>query len=103
MMLVDAILTSVPQDGMKATYDINGDNDISVADVMVLADIILNNGSGNGGNGSGSGIGDTSQAYLYCPDDNHPHIIDLGLPSGTKWACCNVEANSPEEYGGEYA
>ncbi|MBQ5982650.1 MAG: pilus assembly protein N-terminal domain-containing protein [Prevotella sp.] len=26
-------------------------------------------------------------------------IIDLGLPSGTKWMNCNVGANSPEEYG----
>ena len=40
---------------------------------------------------------------LYCPDDNHPHAIDLGLPSGTKWACCNVGASSPEGYGGYYA
>lgn len=39
----------------------------------------------------------------YCPDDNHPHAIDLGLPSGTKWACCNVGANAPEESGGHYA
>ena len=39
----------------------------------------------------------------FCPDDNHPHMIDLGLPSGTKWACCNVGASSPEEYGGYYA
>lgn len=38
-----------------------------------------------------------------CPDDHHPHMIDLGLPSGTQWACCNVDANSPEEYGGYYA
>ena len=29
--------------------------------------------------------------------------IDLGLPSGIKWASCNVGANSPEEYGGYYA
>lgn len=34
-----------------------------------------------------------------CPDNNHPHMLDLGLPSGTKWACCNVGASSPEEYG----
>ncbi len=40
---------------------------------------------------------------LTCPDKNHPHAIDLGLPSGTKWACCNVEASAPEEYGGYYA
>ena len=29
--------------------------------------------------------------------------IDLGLPSGIKWASCNVGATSPEEYGGYYA
>ena len=29
--------------------------------------------------------------------------IDLGLPSGVKWATCNVGASSPEEYGGYYA
>ena len=29
--------------------------------------------------------------------------IDLGLPSGTKWATCNVGASKPEEYGGYYA
>ena len=29
--------------------------------------------------------------------------IDLGLPSGTKWASCNVGANKPEEYGDYYA
>jgi hypothetical protein len=40
---------------------------------------------------------------LSCPDDNHPHIIDLGLPSSTKWACCNVGASTPEGYGGYYA
>ena len=42
-------------------------------------------------------------AYLTCPDNNHPHLIDLGLPSGTKWACCNVGANKPEAYGDYYA
>lgn len=38
-----------------------------------------------------------------CPDDNHPHAIDLGLPSGTKWSCSNVGASVPEEYGGYYS
>ena len=42
-------------------------------------------------------------SYLTCPDDHHPHLIDLGLPSGTKWACCNVGADAPESYGGYYA
>jgi hypothetical protein len=39
----------------------------------------------------------------FCPDGNHPHMIDLGLPSGTKWACCNVGANSPAECGDFFA
>ena len=38
-----------------------------------------------------------------CPDNRHPHIIDLGLPSGTKWACCNVGSSKPEDYGGHFA
>lgn len=42
-------------------------------------------------------------AYKQCPDNHHPHLIDLGLPSGTKWACCNVGAEMPEECGGYYA
>ena len=34
---------------------------------------------------------------------NGHEYVDLGLPSGLKWATCNVGANSPEEYGGYYA
>ena len=45
----------------------------------------------------------TTSKRLSCPDNNHPHAIDLGLPSGTKWACCNVGANKPEAYGNFYA
>lgn len=42
-------------------------------------------------------------SYTTCPDGNHPHMIDLGLPKGTKWACCNVGANAPEEFGDYFA
>lgn len=38
-----------------------------------------------------------------CPDNQHPHAIDLGLPSGIKWGCCNVGADTPETYGDYYA
>ena len=48
-------------------------------------------------------ISETNNNAQKCPDDNHPHMIDLGLPSGTKWACCNVGADKPEAYGGHYA
>ncbi|MBP5681071.1 MAG: InlB B-repeat-containing protein, partial [Bacteroidales bacterium] len=29
--------------------------------------------------------------------------VDLGLPSGLKWATCNIGANNPEEYGDYFA
>ncbi len=35
--------------------------------------------------------------------ENDYQYVDLGLPSGLKWATCNVGANSPEEYGDYYA
>ena len=35
--------------------------------------------------------------------ENNGHIyVDLGLPSGLKWATCNVGASAPEEYGNYY-
>lgn len=37
-----------------------------------------------------------------CIDDQHPHIVDLGLPSGTRWLCCNRGTNLPTEYGDYY-
>ena len=45
----------------------------------------------------------THVANLSCPDNNHPHAIDLGLPSRTLWACCNVGASDPEDHGEHYA
>ena len=35
-----------------------------------------------------------------CPDENHPHWIDLGI--GTQWRCCNEGASRPEEFGDYY-
>lgn len=46
-----------------------------------------------------NGAGEEVPSYTSCPDGNHPHWIDLGLPSGTKWACCNVGSYHPELYG----
>ena len=43
--------------------------------------------------------------FYYCISGtaNGHDYIDLGLPSGTKWAICNVGATKPEEYGSYYA
>ena len=40
---------------------------------------------------------------MYAQTYNGHEYVDLGLPSGTLWATCNVGANSPEEYGDYFA
>ena len=70
--------------------DVNADNAVDVADISTIIDIM-----------AGKDV-IIKPASLKCPDDQHPHWIDLGLPSGTLWACCNVGANAIEEYGNYY-
>ena len=40
--------------------------------------------------------------FAVSSDEGHEYV-DLGLPSGTLWATCNVGANAPEEYGNYFA
>ncbi len=43
-------------------------------------------------------------SQLACkPFINGHEWVDLGLPSGTKWATCNVGASSPSDYGNYFA
>ena len=44
----------------------------------------------------------TNNATSSIINKDHDYV-DLGLPSGTLWATCNVGANSPEEYGDYFA
>ena len=46
-------------------------------------------------------VKDSSVELGLCPDENHPHPIDLGI--GVKFACCNVGAKNPFEDGYYYA
>ena len=62
--------------------DVNGDGEVNIVDVTYVVDHIL---------GKGHARTPVMEA------------IDLGLPSGTKWASCNIGAFKPEEYGGFYA
>ena len=39
----------------------------------------------------------------YVPAPADVQAVDLGLPSGIKWASCNVGAENPEDYGNHYA
>ena len=40
---------------------------------------------------------DKADMKLSCPDNNHPHIIDMG--EAGHWACCNVGAKNPFDKG----
>ncbi len=41
--------------------------------------------------------------WFALPDLTEHPWVDLGLPSGTKWATCNIGAANPEEYGEFFA
>ena len=53
-----------------------------------------------------SACGDDDSEVVKIPDsgmDNGHAYVDLGLPSGLKWATCNVGADKPEDYGNYFA
>ena len=88
--IIDVMAGKAPEYKDKA--DVNKDNTVDVADIAIVIDIMAGKDT------------DTpeEQAYTACPDANHPHWTDLGLPSGTQWRCCNQGASSPEDYGSYY-
>ncbi len=61
--------------------------------------------SAAGGKGIGSSTKADSVAVTSSKSGtiNGHEYVDLGLPSGLKWATCNVGASLPEEYGDYYA
>ena len=81
LMMVFAVSCTKPE-GPNNGGNNNGQNDSIV------------NPSNNGENDS---IADNSGTL------NGHDYVDLGLPSGTLWATCNVGATSPEEYGDYFA
>ena len=81
--LMDIILGGDADDVTLIRADVNSDGEIGIADFNALIDIIL------GGE-------------VPTIPDGHEYV-DLGLPSGTLWATCNIGANSPEEYGDYFA
>ncbi len=84
------------------TGDVNGDTQVDVADIATIISIMAGKGGDTEPENPDPQTPD-EEVYTSCPDDDHPHMIDLGLPSGTKWACCNVWATTPEGYGCYYA
>ena len=79
---VNAVIGTILGDyGDTTSADVNCDGEINIADVNRVIDIILDPAAIYGGH----------------------EWVDLGLPSGTLWATCNVGASSPEEYGDYFA
>ena len=79
-LLMLSSLASNAQEYLRG--DVNFDGQVDVSDVTCLIDYLL----------KGS-----------WPDAGNYEYVDLGLPSGTLWATCNLGASSPEEYGDYFA
>lgn len=45
----------------------------------------------------------TASAQSASDNNNAAEAVDLGLPSGTLWASCNIGATNPEEFGDYYS
>jgi hypothetical protein len=71
------------------TGDVNGDTQVDVADIATIISIMAGKG--------GDDIPGTGKAPAGV------EAVDLGLPSGTKWANMNVGAEKPEDYGSYFA
>ena len=67
--------------------DVDQNGIVSIADVTCLIDYLLSG---------------TWNDEPVTPPDEH-EWVDLGLPSGTLWATCNVGAENPEYYGDYFA
>lgn len=78
---VNKVIDYILGDRSRQSIDVNGDGEINIADVNAVIGIILKGTSST---------------------EEH-EFVDLGLPSGTLWATCNVGASTPEEYGKYFA
>ncbi len=86
---VTTTVTYVPSTGSGQEYvpnpalgDVNANGIVTLADVTALVNQILGNG------------GQQQVEHEY---------VDLGLPSGTRWAMCNIGATNPEDEGDYFA
>ena len=79
-VVIDIILGAVLDAETMLRADVNEDSSINISDVNEIINIILN------------------------PVEVEEHEwVDLGLPSGTLWATCNIGASAPEQYGDYFA
>ncbi len=83
----------------------NGQTITVTSDMTLYAQWTSNGTSGGGQSGSGTGSGTQGEEPHTGGNGvlNGHYYVDLGLPSGNKWATCNVGATSPEGYGDYFA
>ncbi len=116
-LLVVLLLMSVSFSAHAQGYprgDVDRDGSVNISDVTCLIDNLLNGISEGDVDQDGAvNISDATCLIDYLlsgswTDDPMPPThegdwVDLGLPSGTLWATCNVGATAPEEYGDYFA
>ena len=111
-MMSAAAFTADAGNNMRG--DCNQDGGVNIADVTCLINYLLSHNA----SAIDLAVADCDQdgsvniADVTClinhllsgrwPEAAH-EWVDLGLPSGTLWATCNVGASSPEEYGDYFA
>ncbi len=89
--------------------DVNSDGEVNIADVNAVIDVILGKNSNPRADVNGDGEVNIADVNAVIDIILHPGVaedheyVDLGLPSGTLWATCNVGADAPEEYGDYFA
>ena len=111
-MLVLAMALPMTASESSLSGDVNGDGELTIKDVTVLINYLLSGDSSlivvenadvyPDGRISIDDVTGLINLLLSMPQDSHDWV-DLGLPSGTLWATCNVGADSPEEYGDYFA
>ncbi|MBR5983215.1 MAG: InlB B-repeat-containing protein [Bacteroidales bacterium] len=116
---VDGVKKSLsPNEFTRENYNFSGWNTMSdntgtsyadCEEISLTADVTLyaqwtyaSSSSGSGGQSGGSGGSSGGSNPNPEPPTSH-EWVDLGLPSGTLWATCNVGATRPEDYGKYFA
>ena len=109
IMLLMAWLMPLSANAANTKGDVNGDGEVNIADVNAVINVILGGASNPAADVNNDGevnIADVNAVINIilnpAPADDHEYV-DLGLPSGTLWATCNIGANNPEEYGDYFA
>ena len=112
-LLMSAVSFTVAA-GNNVRGDVDGNGRVNIDDVTSLINYLLTGNSSfivlENADAYPDGrisIDDVTSLINYLlshawPEPTHDYV-DLGLPSGTLWATCNIGADSPEDYGDYFA